>query len=132
MPYNMKGECQTMSEPRFINNLKGTLYYLETPLLDFTIENRHLTHYEDLNNTKLFPPELAIYGVTYGNINEFFLRRTMEEGCMLYREHLRAIGMDSFNFDEYIRKNNGNNNLDNYWVRFEDFGASSFAMLTRT
>lgn len=128
----MKGECQTMSEPRFINNLKGTLYYLETPLLDFTIENRHLTHYEDLNNTKLFPPELAIYGVTYGNINEFFLRRTMEEGCMLYREHLRAIGMDSFNFDEYIRKNNGNNNLDNYWVRFEDFGASSFAMLTRT
>lgn len=121
-----------MSEPRFINNLKGTLYYLETPLLNFTIENRHLIHYEDLNNTKLFPPELAIYGVTYGNINEFFLRRTMEEGCMLYREHLRAIGMDSFNFDEYIRKNNGNNNLDNYWIRFDNFGATSFAMLTRT
>jgi len=127
----MKVECQTMSEPRFINNLKGTLYYLETPLLNFTIENRHLTHYEDLNNTKLFPPELALYGVSYGNINEFFLRRTMDEGCMLYREHLRAIGMDSFNFDEYIKKNNGNNNLDNYWVRFDDFGATSFAMLTR-
>ena len=121
-----------MSEPRFINNLKGTLYYLETPLLDFTIENRHLTYYEDLNNTNLFPPELALYGVSYGNINEFFLRRTMEEGCMLYNEHLRAIGMDSFDFDEYIKKNNGNNSLDNYWVRFDNFGATSFAMLTRT
>lgn len=119
-----------MSEPRFINNLQGTLYYLETPLLDFTIKNRQLTHYRDLNDMKLFPPELALYGISYGNINEFFLRRTMEEGCMLYKEHLRSIGMDSFNFDEYIKKNNGNNNLDNYWVRFEDFGAKSFAMLT--
>ncbi|MBE5898668.1 MAG: hypothetical protein E7279_03615 [Lachnospiraceae bacterium] len=121
-----------MSEPRFINNLKGTLYYLETPLLDFTIKNRQLVQYNDLNNMKLFPPELALYGISYGNINEFFLRRTMEEGCMLYKKHLRAIGMDSFNFDEYIKRNNGNNNLDNYWVKFENYGAKNFAMLTQS
>ena len=29
-------------------------------------------------------------------------------------------------FDEYIRKNNGNNNLDNYWVKFPNFGAKCF------
>ena len=34
--------------------------------------------------------------------------------------------MEEFDFDEYIRKNNGNNAVDNYWVRFEDFGARCF------
>lgn len=46
---------------------------------------------------------------------------------MLYREHLHNIGMNKFNFDEYIKKNNGNNNMDNYWVKFEDFGAKRFS-----
>ena len=52
-----------MAEVRRINNLKGVLHYLNTPLFDF---------------------------------------------------------------DQYIRHNNGNNNLDNYWVKFEDFGARRF------
>lgn len=46
---------------------------------------------------------------------------------MHYREHLHNIGMNKFDFDEYIKKNNGNNNLDNYWVKFEDFGAKCFS-----
>lgn len=37
--------------------------------------------------------------------------------------------METFDFDEYIRKNNGNNNLDNYWVRFDGFGAREFKEL---
>lgn len=37
--------------------------------------------------------------------------------------------MDKMDFDLYIRKNNGNNHLDNYWVKFEDFGATKFAEL---
>lgn len=115
-----------MAEVRLINNLKGTLYYLDTPLLDFEIKNRELVKAVDLNEGKLFPPELALWGVSYGNINAFFQRRTMREGCMFYHEHLRAIGMDRFDFDEYIKKNNGNNNLDNYWVRFENMGAKCF------
>lgn len=45
---------------------------------------------------------------------------------MLYREYLHNIGMNKLYFDEYIKKNNGNNNLDNYWVKFEDFGAKCF------
>ena len=115
-----------MSEVRWITNLSGILYYLDTPLLDFEIKNRKLLKATDLNNGKLLPPELALYGITYGNINEFFERRTMKEGCMYYREHLRNIGVPKFDFDEYIRKNNGNNNLDNYWVKFPDFGAKCF------
>ena len=55
-----------MAEVRLINNLKGILYNLDTPLMDF---------------------------------------------------------------DLYIRKNNGNNHLDNYWVKFDDFGAKCFAEL---
>ena len=99
------------------------------PLLDFEIKDRQLIRAENLSGSRRFPPEFTFYGITYGSINEFFERRTMKEGCMYYREHLRNIGMDRFDFDEYIRKNNGNNNLDNYWVKFEDCGVSSFAEL---
>ncbi len=115
-----------MAEVRLINNLKGILYYLDTPLLDFEVKDRILTRAVDLNGGELFPPELAIWGISYGNLNAFFERRTMKEGCMFYREHLKAIGMERFDFDAYIRKNNGNNNLDNYWVKFPDFGAKCF------
>ncbi len=118
-----------MAEVRLINNLKGILYYLDTPLLDFEIKDRELVRAEDLSGRKLYPWELAEFGVTYGNINAFFQRRTMREGCMFYREHLRALGMEEMDFDLYIRKNNGNNHLDNYWVRFPDYGAKCFGEL---
>lgn len=115
-----------MAEVRLINNLKGILHYLNTPLIDFEIRDRELIKAVDLSGGKLFPWELARFGVTYGSINAFFQRRTMKEGCMFYQEHLRAIGMERFDFDQYIRHNNGNNNLDNYWVKFENFGAKCF------
>ncbi len=118
-----------MSEVRWINNLMGTLYYFNTPIIEFKIEDRKLIYANDLSNGKYYPHELAMYGVSYGSFNEFFERRTMKENCMYYREHLHNIGMDQFNFDEYIKKNNGNNNLDNFWVMFEDFGARSFEEL---
>ena len=115
-----------MSEVRWINNLSGVLCYLDTPLLDFEIKDRRLIKADNLSGGKLFPPELAVYGISYGNINDFFNRRTMKEGCMMYREHLNAIAMKKFDFDEYIRRNKGNNNLDNYWVRFENHGAKTW------
>lgn len=115
-----------MAEVRWICNLKGILYFLETPLLDFEIKDRQLIKAVDLNNGRLFPAELAMYGVTYGNINAFFERRTLKEGCMFYHEYLESIGMKEFDFDRYIQIHNGNNNLDNYWVLFEGFGAKSF------
>ena len=115
-----------MAEIRLINNLQGILYYLDTPLLDFEVKDRNLIKAVDLNGGNLYPMELAVWGISYGNLNSFFERRTMKEGCMFYREHLKAIGMERFDFDTYIRKNNGNNNLDNYWVKFPDFGAKCF------
>ncbi len=118
-----------MAELRLIQNMQGILYYLDTPLLDFAIRDRELIKAKDLSCGKLYPWELAMYGVSYGNINAFFQRRTMKEGCMLYREHLEAIGMEKFDFDRYIMLNNGNNHLDNYWVKFENFGARCFEEL---
>ena len=118
-----------MSAVKWINNLAGVLYYLNTPLLDFEIRERRLVRAENLSEGKLFPPELALYGVTYGNVNEFFARRTVQEGCMFYREHLRNLGLDHFDFDQYIRILNGNNHLDNYWVKFADGGAQCFEEL---
>lgn len=115
-----------MAEVRLINNLKGVLHYLDTPLLDFEIKDRQLVHFENLSGGKMFPWELAEFGISYENINEFFQRRTMKEGCMFYQEHLRAIGMEKMDFDRYIMLNNGNNNLDNYWVKFEGLGAKCF------
>ena len=116
-----------MAEVRWINNLKGVLHYLDTPILDFEVKDMRLIKAVPLSDGKYLPQELAVCGITYGNLNAFFERRTMKEGCMFYWEHLRNIGMEKFDFDEYIKKNNGNNNLDNYWVRFEDFGARCFA-----
>ena len=113
-----------MAEVRLINNLKGILYYLDTPLLDFEIKDRELIRADNLSDGRLVPPELALYGVTYGNINEFFNRRTMKEGCMFYHEHLKALGFDRMEFDRYIMRKNGNNNLDNYWLKFDGFGAT--------
>ena len=118
-----------MAEIRRISNLKGVLYYLDTPLLDFEVRDRELIKAENMSGGAFFPPELSLYGISYGNLNAFFERRTMKEGCMFYEEHLRGIGMDPFDFDAYIKRNNGNNMLDNYWVRFEDFGAGQFADL---
>lgn len=118
-----------MAEVRLINNLKGVLYFLDTPLLDFEIKDRELIKADDLSGHQLYPYELAMHGVSYGSFVRFFQRRTMREGCMFYREHLRALGMDKMDFDLYIRKNNGNNHLDNYWVKFDDFGARKFSEL---
>lgn len=118
-----------MAEVRLINNLKGILYYIDNPLLDFEIKNRKLIKAEDLSGGRFYPWELAKLGVSYGSFNQFFQRRTMREGCMFYMEHLHALGMDKMDFDLYIRKNNGNNHLDNYWVKFEDGGARCFAEL---
>lgn len=115
-----------MAEVRLINNLAGILYYLDTPLLGFDIRDRELVSYNNISGGRFFPQELALYGITYANINDFFQRRTMKEGCMFYREHLDALGMERMDFDRYIKCNNGNNNLDNYWIRFENFGARSF------
>ncbi len=61
-----------MAEISLINNLKGILYYLDIPLLDFEVKNRELIKAVDLNKGKLFPPELAVWGISYGNLNAFF------------------------------------------------------------
>ena len=83
-----------MAEVRWIKNLKGTLYYLDTPILNFEIRDRKLIRSENLSGGRYFPPELALYGISYSNLNEFFERRTMKEGCMFYRSQLKALGMD--------------------------------------
>ena len=93
-----------MAEVRLINNLKGILYYLDTPLMDFEIKNRELIKTEDLSEGKFYPWELAKLGVSYGSFVKFFQRRTMREGCMFYREHLRALGMEKMDFDLLLEK----------------------------
>lgn len=118
-----------MAEVRLINNLKGILFFIDTPLMDFEIKNRELVKADDLSGGQLYPWELAKLGVSYGSFVKFFQRRTMHEGCMFYQEHLRALGLDKMDFDKYIKINNGNNHLDNYWVKFDDFGAKKFAEL---
>ena len=118
-----------MAEVRMIRNMKGILYYIDNPPLDFEIKNRELIKAVDLSERRFYPWELSKLGVSYGSINSFFRRRTMKEGCMFYREHLHSLGMDKMDFDLYIRKNNGNNHLDNYWVKFAEEGAKCFSEL---
>ena len=83
-----------MAEVRWIQNLKGILYYLDTQLLDFEIRDRRLVKAENLSGGDFFPWEIAVYGISYGNLNAFFERRTMKEGSMLYTRHMKNIGME--------------------------------------
>ena len=48
-----------MSEVRWINNLMGTLYYFNTPIIEFKIEDRKLIYANDLSNGKYYPHELS-------------------------------------------------------------------------
>lgn len=120
----------------YIKNLKCILYYMEYPLLELEIKDSKLVRANNLSDGKFFPEALAINGVTYEAIRDFFCNRMIEkdsmyykEGFVKYKESFYMLGADNHCLDVYIKNTNGNNNVDNYWVQFEGFGAQSFAQI---
>lgn len=115
-----------MQREHFIRNLKGTMYYQDTPIVEFEIKNRELVQFEDLSNGKYWFAELGLWGETYVAFNEFFKRRVVQDYAMYLREYLDACGLESYDFEEIVKRNNGSNHLDMFWVKFENIGAKCF------
>lgn len=116
----------TMEREYFIKNLEGVMYYQDTPLFEFKIENRELVHYKDISRLKYYPCEPRMNGVSYTSINNFFRRRVVPDYAQDIRDYLTAIGLDTYDFEELIKRNNGYNHLDFFWVKFKNIGAQSW------
>ena len=105
-----------MSREYFIKNMKGILHYQNMPLLDFEIKNRELVKGVDLSGQRYWPPEIKVWGLSYVHLNDFFSRRVVPDNQMLLHD----------NFEEMIKRRNGANGVDDYWVKFDGIGASTF------
>lgn len=104
-------------EQMFIKNMEGTLYWQDEPLIAFKIKNRRLESYQLLQKEHL-PVEMDVWGISYYNFNEFFKRRVVEDGAMLLSDYLDALKLDHYDFEQIVKRNNGSNHLDFYWVKF--------------
>jgi len=119
----MKIKETTMHREYFIKNLEGIMYFKDIPLFEFQIRNRELISYRDLSNHEFWPCEPRMNGMSYVSLNNFFQRRVVPDYAQDIGEYLDAIGLPYYDFEELVRRNNGGNHLDFFWVRFPDMGA---------
>lgn len=115
----------------YIKNIEGTLCYKDESICEFKIENYALTHFKDLSNRTHYPWELYILGISYGSFNEFFNHRVVKEYAMFIREYLKEMGLDHYDFDELIKRNNGASHTL-WWIKFENIGARNWDELEHT
>lgn len=67
-----------------------------------------------------------MWGLSYVHLNDFFSRRVIPDNQMLLHDYLQAMKLESYNFEEMIKRRNGTNGIDDYWVKFEGIGAGTF------
>ena len=115
----------------YIKNIEGTLCSKDTELCEFCIKDYELVYFKDLSNKKLYPWELAVLGISYGSFNDFFNRRVVKDGAMFIKEYLEEMGLDHYDFEELVKRNNGANHSF-LWVKFKDIGAQSWEELQHT
>lgn len=99
------------------------MYFQDVPLFEFRIVNRELISYKDLSHQEYWPCEPRMNGMSYISINNFFQRRVVPDYAQDIKEYLEAIGLRYYDFEELIKRNNGGNHLDFFWVKFPDKGA---------
>ena len=90
-----------MAEVRLINNLKGVLYFLDTPILDFEIKDRELIKADDLSGHQLYPYELAMLGIP--SIAMAQNKREEKHGFVCNENGFSYIGLNPA--DEIIESN---------------------------
>lgn len=115
-----------MSKEYFINNLKGTMYCQDLALFEFEIKDRELVSYQDLSRQKWWPMEAKVYGMSYRSLNDFFRRRVVQDYAMWLQDYLKGMGLSGYDFEELVKRNNGSNHLDEYWVKFDRIGAKCY------
>lgn len=116
-----------MGREYFIWNMKGVLLCEDLSLVDFEIKERQLIYARDLSNGERYPWALFRYGLTYQGFNTFFNMRVVRDYAQDLRDYLECMGLKAYDFEALVKKMNGWNALDMYWVRFDDLGARCWA-----
>lgn len=114
----------------YIKNLEGVLYYIDTPVVEFKIRKRELIHFKELSNGRYYPTEFDYLGISYGGLNKFFEDRVVKYGTQDIASYLKAMNLKEYDFEQLIKKNNGWNHLDNYWLKMKDIGAYDWNEIT--
>ena len=114
-----------MMDKYYIQNLDGTLYKKDIPILYFKIDGQQLIEYKKLADKKYLPAHLD-GKISYNNIRSFFEDRVVEYGAMWVDDYIHALGLESYNFEEIIKRNNGWNHLDLFWIKLKNIGATSW------
>lgn len=115
----------------YIKNIEGVLCYMDTELCEFCIKDRELVHFKDLNCGRQYPWELANFGPSYRNFNDFFNRRVVKDGAQDIRKYLSDMGLEHYDFEELIKRTNGANHGP-FWIKFKNIGAKSWDELQHT
>lgn len=113
-----------------IKNLEGILMYKDVPLVEFCIQNYRpifIREFDREHNINMYPAEFLFDdAVTYGDINDYFKLHVVEDGAQDIHEYLKDLGLKTYDLDEIVKRNNGYNHLGFCWVKFKDFGATSW------
>lgn len=114
-----------MAYQYYIYDLEGILCYKDIELFSFCIKDRKLISYEIISD-KYYPMDFYVKGITYNSFNNFFKYRVVKDGAMWIRDYLDAAGLKHYDFEELVKRNNGWNHLDYYWVKFDGLGARNW------
>lgn len=114
-----------MAYQYFIYDLEGTLCFRNIELFRFCIQDRRLISYQVLSYD-YYPHDFYVAGITYTSFNNFFKYRVVKDGAMWIRDYLNVMGLKHYDFEELVKKNNGWNHLDEYWVKFDGIGARNW------
>lgn len=98
----------------FIRDLEGTLYYSDTPVIEFVIKDRELIYNKELSHGIYYPAEFDFMGINYASINTFFAERVVRYGAQEIEDYLDFLELDQYDFEKIVKKMNGWNALDNY------------------
>lgn len=110
----------------YMCDIEGTLYYKDTPVIEFCIKNYTLQYAKDLSGGKYYPHQLFTLGVNYLGFNTFFNDRVVRDNAMWIRDYLDKMGLKYYDMEELVKKTNGWDVLGLHWIKFKDIGAKCY------
>lgn len=122
-------------------NLKGTFMFKDTAFAEFCIEKACLKYFKETDrdsNWRMYPAEWVIGlradiggrgEIGYLELNEYFKNHVVEDGAQDLHKYLRSLKLDHYDLDEIIKRNNGANWVNDYWIKFKGVGCQTYAEL---
>jgi hypothetical protein len=102
----------------------------DIPLVDFKVVNCRLIsvyEYDRANNMRLYPAEFMFDdAVTYGDLDDYFKNHVVEDGAQDIHNYLVSLGLKTYDLDEIVKRLNGNNFINFFWVKFQNMGAKTW------